>query len=420
MSLNLTPLSADTAVRPRQRFSPAARLLERVLSRTRVGSLALTLPDGRCIHAAGEQVGPHASLQLHRWRALWRLLASGDLGLALAWRDADWSSPDLGALLRFGLANEAAWGSLLAGSGPARWLARLAHLARANTRRGSRHNISAHYDLGNAFYRHWLDDSMLYSSALYSEAPDDTLEAAQSRRLERIVELLDVPPGAEVLEIGCGWGTLAATLAQRGAACVTGLTLSTEQLAFARARAADWGVAQQLDLRLQDYRDVQGQYDRIVSIEMMEAVGEAYWPTYFATLRDRLRPGGVAVLQVITINDAQFDSYRQGADFIQHCIFPGGMLPCPRVLQQQATQAGLVIDETQCFGTSYARTLADWRQRFLAAWPQIAPLGFDESFKRLWEYYLSYCEAGFLAGRVDVALYRLRHAGEDLRTVSAR
>ena len=382
--------------------------LRRLLGRTRHGRLALALPGGGLIEAAGSEPGPQAGLNLHRWRALWRLAVGGDLGLALSYRDGDWDSPDLTALLEFGAANESAWGSLLAGSGPARWLARLAHRARANTRHGSRHNIAFHYDLGNAFYRQWLDDSMLYSSALYADASGDTLEAAQARRLDRIVELLDVPEGGEVLEIGCGWGTLAATLARQRGARVTGLTLSTEQLAFARDRAEAWGVADRLDLRLQDYRDVQGHFDRIVSIEMIEAVGEAYWPAYFATLRDRLKPGGVAVLQAITIADEQFASYRRGADFIQRCIFPGGMLPCPRVLREQAAQAGFVIEEEQTFGPSYARTLAEWRRRFLANWPAIETLGFDEAFKRLWTYYLCYCEAGFNAGRVDVGLYKLR------------
>ncbi|HSD39848.1 MAG TPA: cyclopropane-fatty-acyl-phospholipid synthase family protein [Rhodocyclaceae bacterium] len=385
-------------------FSP----LRRLLGRTRFGHLVLTLPNGRRIEAVGREAGPQASLKLHRWRPLARLALQGDLGLALSYRDGDWDSPDLLRLLEFGVANEASWGSLLEGRGPARWLARLVHLARANSRRGSRHNIAFHYDLGNAFYGHWLDESMLYSSALYADTADDTLEAAQARRLDRIVEMLDVPQGAEVLEIGCGWGTLAATLAKQEGARVTGVTLSTEQLSFARERANAWGVADRIDLRLQDYRDVSGQFDRIVSIEMIEAVGEAYWPTYFATLRDRLKPGGVAVLQAITIADEQFESYRRGADFIQRCIFPGGMLPCPRALREQAARAGFSVETEQCFGSGYARTLAEWRSRFLANWPAIEMLGFDEAFKRLWTYYLCYCEAGFNAGRVDVGLYRLK------------
>jgi len=402
--MNTTTAQAAESISAIPRFA----FLRRLLGRTRVGRLLLTLPGGRRVEVAGDAPGPHAALRLHRWRPLRRLLLEGDLGLALSYRDGDWDSPDLLALLDFGLANEAAWGSLVEGRGPARWLARLAHLARSNTRRGSRHNIAFHYDLGNDFYREWLDDSMLYSSALYDDAAGDTLEAAQAHRLDRIVDMLDVPEGGDVLEIGCGWGTLAATLARRRGARVKGVTLSTEQLAFARERAAAWGVAERTDLRLQDYRDVEGRFDRIVSIEMIEAVGEAYWPTYFETLRERLKPGGVAVLQAITIADAQFESYRRGADFIQRCIFPGGMLPCPRVLREQAARAGFVIEQEHMFGSSYARTLAEWRRRFSAAWPRIEALGFDAAFKRLWTYYLCYCEAGFRAGRVGVGLYKLR------------
>jgi cyclopropane-fatty-acyl-phospholipid synthase len=406
--MNLPSSAAETTL-------PCARLhrfsaLRALLARTRAGHLTLTLPDGRRIEAAGAESGPHAALHLHRWRPLVRLALQGDLGLAFSYRDGDWDSPDLVALLEFGMANEAAWGSLLEGRGPARWLARLLHLARTNTRRGSRHNIAFHYDLGNDFYARWLDDSMLYSSALYEDAAHDTLEAAQARRLERIVALLQTEPGDEVLEIGCGWGTLAATLARDCEARVTGVTLSTEQLSFARERAREWGVADRVDLRLQDYRDVQGRFDRIVSIEMIEAVGEAYWPTYFATLRERLKPGGVAVLQAITIADEHFASYRRGADFIQRCIFPGGMLPSPGALRDQAARAGFEVEETFRFGPSYALTLAEWRRRFVAAWPGIESPQFDAGFKRLWTYYLSYCEAGFRARRVDVGLYRLRRA----------
>jgi len=402
--MNTTTAQAAEAISAIPRFA----FLRQLLGRTRTGRLLLTLPSGRRVEVVGDATGPQAALRLYRWRPLRRLLLEGDLGLALSYRDGDWDSPDLLALLDFGLANEAAWGSLIEGRGPARWLARLAHLARSNTRRGSRHNIAFHYDLGNDFYREWLDESMLYSSALYDEPVDDTLESAQARRLDRIVDLLDMPKGADVLEIGCGWGALAATLARECGARVTGLTLSAEQLAFAREHAAALGVAEQTDLRLQDYRDVGGRFDRIVSIEMIEAVGEAYWPTYFETLRRRLKPGGVAVLQAITIADSQFESYRRGADFIQRCIFPGGMLPCPRVLREQAARAGFVIEQEHTFGSSYARTLAEWRRRFHAAWPRIELQGFDAAFKRLWTYYLCYCEAGFRAGRVDVGLYKLR------------
>jgi cyclopropane-fatty-acyl-phospholipid synthase len=385
--------------------------LRRLLARIRHGRLLLTLPDGTQIEATGALPGPRAELRLHRWRPALRLLLEGDLGLAFSYRDGDWSTPDLVAMLSFGIANEAALGRSVESRGPARWLAKLLHRARANTRRGSRHNISAHYDLGNAFYARWLDDSMLYSSALYADDEADTLESAQARRLNRIVELLDMQAGASVLEIGCGWGTLAATLANRFDAPVTGVTLSTEQLAFAQQRAEQWGAKDRVDLRLQDYRDIDGRFDRIVSIEMIEAVGEAYWPTYFATLRERLAPGGTALLQAITIDEAFFERYRSTPDFIQRCIFPGGMLPTPQRIAEEAARAGLVVTHDERFGIGYARTLAEWRKRFLAEWPAIEALGFDAPFKRLWEYYLCYCEAGFRAGRVDVGLYQLKHAG---------
>lgn len=386
---------------------PAVR---RACERIRHGQLDLTMPDGSTMVLGGALPGPRAALQLHRWRPVLRLALEGDLGLAFSYRDGDWSTPDLTALLSFGLANESALKSQGRARGPARWLGLLLHRANANTRRRSRDNISAHYDLGNRFYEQWLDDSMLYSSALYeTDTPDaaPTLEAAQQRRLDRIVSLLDAKPGQRVLEIGCGWGTLAATLAQRCEADVVGLTLSTEQLAFAQERARQWQVADRVDLRLQDYRDVEGQFDRIVSIEMIEAVGESYWPVYFQTLKDRLKPGGSAVLQAITIDEAHFEAYRSSPDFIQRCIFPGGMLPTPERMAEQARRVGLTFTTEVRFGRDYARTLADWRQRFLAQWPSIEALGFDLPFKRVWEYYLCYCEAGFLAGRVDVGLYRL-------------
>ncbi|GHC96087.1 cyclopropane-fatty-acyl-phospholipid synthase [Pseudorhodoferax aquiterrae] len=393
------------------------RLLHTQLADLACGELTVVLPHGERVHARGTAPGPQAQLVLHRWRPLWRLAAEGDLGLARSYRDGDWSTPDLVALLQFGAANDQQAGQRLQGKAGARWLARLAHVRRANTRRGSRDNIAFHYDLGNDFYAQWLDASMLYSSALYRR-PEATLEEAQAERLDRIVALVDAPPQADVLEIGCGWGALALALAQRRGARVTGLTLSTEQLAFARQRALAAGCAQQLDLRLQDYRDVQGRYARIVSIEMVEAVGEAWWPTYFATLRERLAPGGHAVLQAITIADAHFEGYRRGADFIQRYIFPGGMLPSPSALREQAARAGLVLQEELLFGQSYAATLVEWRRRFLAAWPTIAAQGFDLRFKRLWEYYLCYCEAGFRSGRVDVGLYTLRHA-EDASAAKA-
>ncbi|MBN9407589.1 MAG: class I SAM-dependent methyltransferase [Burkholderiales bacterium] len=389
---------------------PLRRLVQRLLDGITRGSVSVQLPDGQWLQATAAEPGAQATVVLHRWRALARLLSGGDLGLAESYRDGDWSTPDLLGVMEFGLQNEAGWGTALQGGRLARWLARLAHLRRANTRSGSRDNISFHYDMGNAFYAQWLDPSMLYSSAIYAHG-EETLEQAQQARLGRIAELLQVPEGGSVLEIGCGWGALAADLARRHGAQVTGLTLSTEQLAHARERAAGQGLADRVDLRLQDYRDVQGRYDRIVSIEMIEAVGEAWWPTYFDTLRQRLADGGRAVLQVITIGEAHFDSYRRGADFIQRHIFPGGMLPTVTAMREHAAAAGLTLRQDEAFGQGYALTLAEWRRRFLRAWPTIAAQGFDEPFRRLWEYYLCYCEAGFRSGRIDVGLYTLEPAG---------
>jgi len=383
--------------------------LQRLLAELRCGSLVIELPSGERLEGRGTSPGPHASIALHRWRALMRLQLHGDIGLARAYRDGDWSSPDLCALLEFGARNEAGWSGALDASRPLRWVQRLRHLARRNSRRGSRDNIAFHYDLGNDFYRLWLDSELNYSSGLQTSG-DMSLEEAQSAKRRRVLELLALPEQATVLEIGCGWGALAMALARDHGARVTGLTLSTEQLAHAHRRAIEERLEDRLDLRLQDYRDVEGRYDRIVSIEMLEAVGERYWPAYFATLRERLAPGGVAVLQVITIDDAHFANYRAGADFIQQFIFPGGMLPSWQALQAQAARACMAIERVQTFAGSYAATLAQWRLRFEQAWPAIRALGFDDAFRRLWEYYLCYCEAGFRAGRVDVGLYTLRHA----------
>ena len=391
---------------------PLRRLLVRLLGHVACGTIEIVLPGGERLAGRGAMPGPHAVIALRGWRPLRRLALAGDIGLAESYRDGDWTTPDLTALLEFGIRNEASWGGTLEASWPARAVFRAIHAARANTRRGSRENIAFHYDLGNEFYAQWLDPTLTYSSALYRDDAQ-SLEDAQATKLERVTELLRLPslaPDAEVLEIGCGWGATALHLARRHPARLVGLTLSEQQLVHAQRRAEVEGAAGQVDLRLQDYRDVTGAFDRIVSIEMLEAVGERYWPVYFETLRDRLRPGGVAVLQVITIADAHFDKYRRGADFIQRFIFPGGMLPSPGALRVEAGRAGLTLHTAELFGTSYAATLVEWRRRFVQAWPQIAALGFDDAFRRLWEYYLCYCEAGFLSGRVDVGLYTLEHS----------
>lgn len=415
MTSSSTPLlTAQRGVhaRPSLLAWPLRRVLARLMRGVSCGALAITLPDGQQLDTRGAAPGPQAAIHVVHWRTLARLLWRGDIGLAESYRDGDWSTPDLTAVLEFGIRNDTGWGDALEATWPARALHRLRHLARANTRRGSRDNISFHYDMGNAFYAQWLDPGMQYSSALYGNGAE-SLEAAQAHKLCRVRELLELdrlPAGADILEIGCGWGALALELAKLPSATVTGLTLSKEQFAHAQARVAAAGAQSRVDLRLQDYRDVDGLYDRIVSIEMLEAVGERFWPVYFETLRKRLKAGGVAVLQVITIADEHFERYRQGTDFIQRFIFPGGMLPSVGAMRAQAERARLTFTVAESVGLDYARTLVEWRERFGAAWPGIEALGFDASFKRLWDYYLCYCEAGFRSGRVDVGLYTLAHA----------
>ncbi len=403
---------AATAVRPWwRRLTPGrdlwTNLFLRAASRIRHGSLTLRLPDGRSMAFGNPTDGPRADLTLDDPTAARHLLLGGDIGLAEAYGDGLWRSSDLPALIELGIRNEAELGSQILASAALAFVNRLHHRLHDNTRGGSRRNIAAHYDLGNRFYQLWLDPGMTYSSALYERA-GQSLEDAQDAKIRRVGDLLELSPGQRVLEIGCGWGGMAEHLTRARGVSVVGLTLSTEQLAFAQARLADSPEAGMAEFRLQDYRDVEGQFDRIVSIEMIEAVGEAHWPRYFRTLRDRLTPGGCAVVQAITIEDQRFPGYRRGCDFIQRHIFPGGMLPCPSAMREQAAQAGLVIDHVETFGFSYAETLAEWRRRFLAAWPQAAAQGFDERFGRLWDYYLAYCEAGFRAKTIDVGLWRFR------------
>ncbi len=387
------------------------RLLDRIGARLQVGSLTVQLPSGERLTfgsaaAHGVPGQPSAIIVLHRWRTLRRLALDGDIGFAEAYLDGDWSSPDIPALIELAARNDQGLGSVIDGIPPLRVLKRWRHASRANTRRGSRRNIPRHYDLGNDFYAEWLDAGMTYSSAIYRSA-DQTIEAAQMEKQERAIELLDLPRGGRVLEIGCGWGGLAERIAREDGVRVTGITLSPAQLAFARQRVDAAGLGQRADLRLQDYRDVEGRFDRIVSIEMLEAVGQAFWPTYFSTLRDRLVPGGVAVLQGITIDDRRFETYRTSMDFIQRYIFPGGMLPSVAEMRRQIDRAGLHLVSLETFGQSYARTLAEWNRRFQAAWPRIARMGFSSRFKRMWEYYLAYCEGGFSAGAIDVGLYKI-------------
>ena len=388
------------------RVTGLAAVFDRLLPPLRFGRLRIVLPSGGAIVRIGLEPGPEATLIFHRRRGLRRVLTGGDVGLAEAFIDADWTTPDLVAVLRLASRNAEAWKQNLRGAALIRWINRLRHLLRSNSRRGSRRNIEAHYDLGNDFYRLWLDPGMQYSSALWDDDTPD-LAAAQAKKLARIGELLALNGGESVLEIGCGWGGLAASLASEKGAAVTAITLSPSQLAYARESAAETPLNAAIDFRLQDYRDVAGGFDRIVSIEMLEAVGEAWWPAYFGTLAARLKPGGRAIIQAIAIADDVFEDYRRNPDFIQKYIFPGGFLPSKSALLAQIEAAGLRLTHNENFGGSYARTLLEWRKRFRARWSDIAAQGFDDRFRRLWDYYLCYCEAGFAEGMVDVGLYTL-------------
>jgi cyclopropane-fatty-acyl-phospholipid synthase len=390
--------------------SMAAKLLARLVGPVQVGRLTLDLPSGERVVLMGHGPGDTPHVTLHRWRAIRRLVLAGDTGVAEAYRDGDWSTSDLRALLQWGAANFGDTGTVGDGCRSSRLAGVLRHASRANSRRNSRRNTHAHYDLGNAFYAAWLDPSMSYSSGIYRSA-GMTLDGAQAAKLDRVVELLAPQTGDKVLEIGCGWGALAERLIVRHDCQVIGLTLSDEQHRYASDRLATAGLAAHADIRLQDYRDITGTFDRIASIEMLEAVGEQYWPAYFAKLHASLAPHGTIVLQVITIAEDRYSSYRARPDFIQKHIFPGGMLPTKSLISRQAAAAGLAVRDIECFGPSYARTLATWRDRFEASAETLAELGFGAEFRRLWSFYFAYCEVGFKRKWLDVSLIRLCHKG---------
>ena len=384
-----------------------SRALLKRLRRIEHGRLTLLAPDGTVLGFGASGAEPAVSIAINDAAVARRLIFGGTIGFAEAYMDGLWDSPDLVALILLAIANERALGLDDYGSTAMRIVERVRRGLHRNSRRGSARNIAYHYDLGNDFYAAWLDPGMTYSAALF-EADAESLETAQQRKYAEIAALMELAPGRSVLEIGCGWGSFAEHAARTYGCRVTGLTLSRAQRDYTRERLRKLGLA--ADIRLQDYRDITGRYDRIASIEMIEAVGEKQWPLYFRRLRELLAPGGIAVLQAITIADARFDSYRRCPDFIQRYIFPGGMLPTVTALRRVVAETGLRLVEGPRFGLSYARTLALWQERFQAAWPRIAALGFDRRFKRMWEYYLAYCEAGFRAATLDVGLYRLERA----------
>lgn len=377
-----------------------ARSFLRLLEGLQAGTLQLVTPAGEHLIYRGELAGPEATLQVSDWSACGAILRGGDIGVAECYRDGKIDTPDLLALLLLALANQDILERTLHGSFWGTLLYRLRHLMNRNTRAGSRKNIHAHYDIGNDFYRLWLDPSMTYSSALFA-CTGMSLQEAQAAKYDRLLDRLGVGRGDHLLEIGCGWGALAERAAARGC-YVTGISLSQEQLAWARERVRGTPLEGRIHFRFMDYRDLEGRFDAIISIEMLEAVGMEYWGSYFATLRRSLKPGGRAAVQTITIADERFDAYRRGTDFIQQYIFPGGTLPSPAALQREIRHAGLDLLNYHGFGADYARTLRLWRENFEAALPAIRQQGFDEAFIRLWRFYLCYCEAGFLTRRTDV------------------
>jgi cyclopropane-fatty-acyl-phospholipid synthase len=384
----------------------AARVILRLLRELRHGALEVQLPDGS-VARFGPGEGPRAAIRLRNWNVCAAALRSGDIGFAESYIAGDWTAPDLTALVELLIANREAIESLLYGSWWGSLLYRAKHLLNRNSRSGSRRNIHAHYDLGNEFYRLWLDDTMSYSSAWFGGDRGQPMEQAQHAKVRRALEEAGVTAGARVLEVGCGWGGLAEVAVRDFGARVTGVTLSHEQLHWARERMARQQL--QADLRLQDYRDIaDAPFDAVVSIEMFEAVGREYWAGYFEMLKRCLKPGGRACIQSITIRDDLFERYVRSTDFIQQYIFPGGLLPSIAAFHAGAAKAGLVIEKVFAFGGDYAETLRRWRERFLQHEPQVRRLGFDDRFLRIWEFYLAYCEAAFATGNTDVVQFTLR------------
>jgi len=365
------------------------------------GRLDMVLPDGRVFRAEGKGPGPVAELHIHNNDIFGRLIREGDLGFCEAYLDEWWSTPDLQAFMDLIHAdNEDIYDGFLM-KGIVRALERFRFWLQTNSKRQAKKNISAHYDLGNDFYKLWLDDTMTYSSALFETGQEST-EAAQTAKYKQLVDEMGAQPGDHVLEIGCGWGGFAEYAAKERGLRVTGLTISQEQHDYAVARIAKAGLSDMVEIKMQDYRDERGTYDGIASIEMFEAVGQKYWPVYFQTLKKCLKPGKHATLQIITVQDRRWEIYSSGVDFIQKYIFPGGMLPAPSILKKEVREAGLEVHRSIEFGESYSITLRRWHETFNEKWDQVAALGFDERFRRMWNFYLTSCASTFHYDNCDV------------------
>jgi cyclopropane-fatty-acyl-phospholipid synthase len=404
--MNANEYVVDTV--PIRELPWTARAFVSMASRIKVGSFTLIDPQGRAMLFGQQGQWPHAQLHIHDWRAAAAIMRQGDVGFAECYRRQWVDSPDLLSLFRLAIGNETAVAAVQ-GTKWALLLKRLAHwVLRDNSRKGSRRNILAHYDLGNAFYRLWLDPSMSYSAAIFQSGMDGDLQAAQHAKYDRLLDAVGAKSGQHILEIGCGWGGLAERAAQRGIR-VTGITLSDEQLVWARERMTQQGLQDLVTLSICDYRDVKGQFDHIISIEMFEAVGLRHWPNFFERLKQHLKPGGKAAIQTIDIADSHFDTYVNSTDFIQQYIFPGGMLPSPSRFRSLAAKAELEVTDAFSFGLHYAETLARWAQNFESQLAAVSELGFDESFVRIWRMYLAYCEAGFREQRTDVKQWLLTH-----------
>ena len=382
-----------------------------ILRQARHGEIKVSFPSTGEETFRGAEPGPEAHLVLRDPRGVWASLRDGGCGFGEAYMQGWLDSPEPAKLVEYAAVNRNAVAPIIKGKPWTRRMRNIVHrVLRNNSRRGGRRNIAAHYDLGNAFYETWLDPSMTYSSAVF-DGGDEALAAAQARKYDRILDDSGLRDGEHLLEIGCGWGGLAEHAARTRDCRVTAITISRAQHDYAQERIQRAGLSDRVDIRLQDYRDLESNaFDRAASIEMFEAVGERHWPTFFDKLRDALKPGGQAALQIITIADDLYDDYRSSADFIQKYIFPGGMLPSTQSLNIRFEAAGLEPLDRAFFGRDYARTLAEWNRRFQAAWPKISDMGFDERFRRMWTFYLAYCEGGFAAGSIDVGRFALRRA----------
>jgi cyclopropane-fatty-acyl-phospholipid synthase len=392
------------------RLPAAGRTFYALMKRLDSGVLTFTSPEGFTTQFRGAHDGPHADLHFADWGVATEAFKSAEIGLAECFRDGRVWSSNLTAFLQLCVANQRALEAVFYGKPLVALLFRIKHLLRSNTKQQAKKNISAHYDLSNDFYRLWLDETMTYSSAVFNGDYAQSMADAQTAKYERILEVLQPQPGDTILEIGCGWGGFAEHAARTRGVRITGITLSEEQLKFARERIDRAGLSGQVDLQLIDYRDVPGKFDFIVSIEMFEAVGERFWPTYFKSVHDRLKPGGRAMIQSITIAEDAFGRYRATSDFIREYIFPGGMLaPIPRFIAD-ARAAGLSAGEPYCFGLDYAETLRRWHETVNHHASAIKDIGFDDKFLQLWRFYLCYCEAGFRAGRTDVMQIELKRS----------